>query len=154
VHRVTTSSQHVRSLLPSLPLLEISRTEFDHSRPLYNESKVALLIENRARLLVAPVLLQMMATLPPDWRFRFMGSNESVELVKRSAAIRQQVQAGKLDLTYIPSNLSVKGQEAISNFLTNRWLYETVLAPAEYLLVFQTDSMYDLISCMKKYSVI
>ena len=70
-----------------------------------------------------------------------MGSQESVAFVNKSAAIRRQVKAGKLDLTYIPHNMSVNGQEEISRFLTTLWLYEIVLTPAEYLLVYQTDSM-------------
>jgi hypothetical protein len=69
-----------------------------------------------------------------------MGSEESVAFVNRSAAIRRQVLAGKLDLAYIPQNMSVNGQEEISRFLTTLWLYETVLQPAEWLLVYQTDS--------------
>lgn len=69
-----------------------------------------------------------------------MGSEASVAYLNKSAAIRQQERAGKLDLTYIPKNMSTNGQEEISRFLTNRWLYETVLAPAEWLLIYQTDS--------------
>ncbi|UKZ77356.1 hypothetical protein TrVFT333_005076 [Trichoderma virens FT-333] len=61
--------------------------------------------------------------------------------INRSVAIRHQVAAGKLDLTYIPENMSTGGQEEISQFLTTLWLYEVVLQPAEWLLVFQTDSM-------------
>lgn len=86
-------------------------------------------------------MLHFMSVVPPDWRFRFMGSVESVEHLNRSVAIRNQVIAGKLDLTYIPSNMSVSSQEEISRFLTTLWLYETVLAPAEWLLIFQTDSI-------------
>jgi hypothetical protein len=86
-------------------------------------------------------MLHMMSVVPPDWRFRFMGSVESVHYVNQSYALRNQVQIGKLDLTYIPTNMSVAGQEMISRFLTNRWIYETVLAPAEHLLVYQTDSI-------------
>ncbi len=71
-----------------------------------------------------------------------MGSNESLHLVNQSQAIRHHVGAGKLDLTDIPSNMSVTGQQAISQFLTTLWLYETVLQPAEWLLVYQTDSQY------------
>jgi hypothetical protein len=82
-----------------------------------------------------------MAVVPPDWRFRFMGSEESVEYVNSSRAIRGHVESGKLDLTYIPSNMTTGSQEEISRFLTTLWLYETVLQPAEWLLVFQTDSM-------------
>jgi hypothetical protein len=70
-----------------------------------------------------------------------MGSPLSVASVNRSVAIRHQVTSGKLDLTYIPENMSTNGQEEISQFLTTLWLYEAVLQPAEWLLVFQTDSM-------------
>ncbi|KAL8932128.1 MAG: hypothetical protein Q9211_006510 [Gyalolechia sp. 1 TL-2023] len=81
-----------------------------------------------------------MGVLPSDWRFRFMGSSESVGSIKTSRAIKHQVDAGKLDLTYIPSNMTTGGQEQISRFLTTLWLYERVLQPAEWLLVFQTDT--------------
>ncbi|KAL8845730.1 MAG: hypothetical protein Q9221_009124 [Calogaya cf. arnoldii] len=82
-----------------------------------------------------------MGVVPPDWRFRFMGSPASVKSVKSSKAIQHQVDSGKLDLTYIPRNMTTGGQEKISSFLTTLWLYETVLQPAEWLLVFQTDSI-------------
>lgn len=120
--------------------LEIPDVWLDYHKPLYNETKVALLIENRPDGKLAPMILHMMSVVPPDWKFRFMGSNESVALVNNSAAIQRQVAVGKLDLTYIPSNMSVIGGEAISQFLTTLWLYDTVLQPAEHLLVFQTDS--------------
>jgi len=107
----------------------------------FNISKVGLLIENRPNPILAPLLLHFMSVVPPDWRFRFMGSVQSVASVNSSVAIRHQVDIGKLDLTYIPSNMSTAGQEMISRFLTTLWLYEVVLQPAEWLLVFQTDSM-------------
>ena len=70
-----------------------------------------------------------------------MGSVESVAFVNQSRAIRDAVGMGKLDLTYIPKNMTTGSQEEISRFLTTLWLYEVVLQPAEWLLVFQTDSM-------------
>lgn len=69
-----------------------------------------------------------------------MGSEESVAYINASAAIRYQVSLGRLDLTYIPKNMSVAGQEQISQFLTTLWVYDSLLQPAENLLVFQTDS--------------
>lgn len=86
-------------------------------------------------------MLHFMGVVPPDWRFRFMGSEESVASINSSLAIRNQVATGKLDLTYIPGNMSTGSQEMISRFLTTLWIYETVLQPAEWLLVFQTDSI-------------
>lgn len=122
----------------SVPVPQIT-LEYAHSP--YNHTKVALLIENRPNPILAPMMLHFMSVVPPDWRFRFMGSVESVEFINQSVAIREHVAMGKLDLTYIPANMSTAGQEMISRFLTNLWLYETVLQPAEWLLVFQTDSM-------------
>jgi hypothetical protein len=107
----------------------------------FNESKVALLIENRPFPILAPLMLHFISVVPPDWRFRFMGSVESVEHINKSMAIREHVAAGKLDLTHIPANMTTGSQEEISRFLTNLWLYEVVLQPAEWLLVFQTDSI-------------
>jgi hypothetical protein len=87
-------------------------------------------------------MLHFMAVVPPEWRFRFMGSPESVAFVNKSSAIREMVRIGKLDLTYIPETMvDPKSQEDISKFLTTLELYETILQPAEHLLVFQTDSM-------------
>ncbi|SPO01175.1 uncharacterized protein DNG_03922 [Cephalotrichum gorgonifer] len=124
-------------LAPPVPRISL---EYPHSP--YNASKVALLIENRPNPILAPLMLHFMSVVPPDWRFRFMGSPESVEHINKSVAIREHVAMGKLDLTYIPSNMSTAGQEMISRFLTNLWIYETVLQPAEWLLVFQTDSIF------------
>ncbi|KAK0623415.1 hypothetical protein B0T14DRAFT_427835 [Immersiella caudata] len=125
-----------------LPIPSVS-IEYHYQRQAstFNESKVALLIENRPLALLAPLMLHFISVVPPDWRFRFMGSIESVAKLNQSVSIRHQVAAGKLDLTYIPSNMSVGSQEEISRFLTNLWVYETLLNPAEWLLIFQTDSM-------------
>ncbi|KAF7907256.1 uncharacterized protein EAF01_004843 [Botrytis porri] len=136
------SSIPERPSLPSLPTIPEVTLDYGALAPSqFNQSKVALLIENRVNPIISPLMLHFMSVVPPDWRFRFMGSLESVALMNSSRAIRQHVKSGKLDLTYIPANMSTGSQEEISRFLTNLWLYETVLQPAEWLLVFQTDSM-------------
>ncbi|KAI1844077.1 hypothetical protein JX265_009660 [Neoarthrinium moseri] len=126
--------------VPPIPKVHLAYPEPPPPSP-YNASKVALLVENRPNPILAPLMLHFMSVVPPDWRFRFMGSTESVIHINKSMAIREQVANGKLDLTYIPSNMSTAGQEMISRYMTNLWLYETVLQPAEWLLVFQTDSI-------------
>jgi len=134
----------IASLLLSLPTIKtmnVPQISLEYAHSPYNHSKVALLVENRPNPILAPLMLHFISVVPPDWRFRFMGSVESVKSINQSVAIREQVAAGKLDLTYIPANMSTAGQEMISRYLTNLWLYETVLQPAEWLLVFQTDSI-------------
>ncbi|KAG9246133.1 hypothetical protein BJ878DRAFT_311190 [Calycina marina] len=130
----------MRASLPSVPSVHFTPPPSGPISP-YNVSKVALLIENRPNPILAPLMLHFMSVVPPDWRFRFMGSPESVKAVNASRAVRDAVAIGKLDLTYIPSNMTTGSQEEISRFLTTLWLYEVVLQPAEWLLVFQTDSM-------------
>ncbi|KAL8645456.1 MAG: hypothetical protein Q9210_006695 [Variospora velana] len=138
IHNATPpiTAHTVQKALPSIPF-SVSVT---YPTSPFNESKVAFLVENRPLPMLAPLILHFMGVLPQNWRFRFMGSPESVRSVRTSRAIRHQVDAGKLDLTYIPSNMSTGGQEQISRFLTTLWLYEKVLQPAEWLLVFQTDT--------------
>lgn len=124
-----------------LPSIQVPSVTLSYPRSPFNESKVAFLVENRPLPMLAPLILQFMGVLPSDWRFRFMGSSESIRSIKNSRAIQHQVKAGKLDLTFIPSNMTTGGQEQISRFLTTSWLYEVVLQPAEWLLVFQIDSI-------------
>ncbi|KAK5629794.1 hypothetical protein RRF57_005509 [Xylaria bambusicola] len=129
------SENAVPAASPAIP------SSFSPQNAPFNASKVALLIENRSLPNLAPLLLHFVAVVPPDWRFRFMGSPESVSSLNASHAVRSQVAAGKLDLTFIPTNMSTSGGEMISQFLTNLWVYETLLRPAEWLLVFQSDSI-------------
>jgi hypothetical protein len=132
----------LQTLEVNLPMPKVSlEYHYKQQASKFNESKVALLIENRPKPILAPLMLHFISVVPPDWRFRFMGSVESVEFLNQSMAIREHVAAGKLDLTYIPSNMTTGSQEEISRFLTTLWLYETVLQPAEWLLVFQADSI-------------
>lgn len=138
---VPTTTADLKKTISQIPSISLDYGVAKDRPSIYNETKVALLIENRPNPILSPLLLHFMAVVPPDWRFRFMGSIESVHAVNQSLAIRNMVAIGKLDLTYIPANMSTAGQEMISRFLTNRWLYEQVLQPAENLLVFQTDSM-------------
>ncbi|TAQ88301.1 hypothetical protein B7494_g3393 [Chlorociboria aeruginascens] len=146
LHHALTNARILTILIttPNIPSTsDLPKLKLNYGPPPspYNISKVALLVENRANPILPPLILHFMAVVPPDWRFRFMGSVDSVSLVNSSRAIRSQVAAGKLDLTYIPANMSTGSQEEISRFLTTLWLYEVVLQPAEWLLVFQTDSI-------------
>ncbi|KAJ3567574.1 hypothetical protein NPX13_g6714 [Xylaria arbuscula] len=101
---------------PEAPTLSPSPTmpsSFSPQNAPFNVSKVALLIEDRPLPNLAPLLLQFIAVVPPDWRFRFMGSFESVTSLNASHAVRSQVNAGKLDLTFIPGNMSTSGGEMV-----------------------------------------
>jgi hypothetical protein len=104
-------------------LLSMTMDNIESSQASFNTSKVAILIENRPKAILVPLILHFISVVPADWRFRFMGSDESVALVNASAAIRHQVAIGKLDVSFIPSNMTSGGWWQISKFLTTLWLY-------------------------------
>ncbi|KAG9692443.1 hypothetical protein KCU95_g7228, partial [Aureobasidium melanogenum] len=119
--------------LPAAPAI---RLKYKEASP-FDPRKVALLIENRPSPQLIPLLLHFTAVIPNDWRVRFMGSKESMASVNSSLAVQDQVNIGKMDLTYIPSNMSVAGTEQINSMLCanseqslNDWLdYDYVGAP-------------------------
>lgn len=109
----------------------------------------------------------MISVVPPDWRFVFLGSAESVAFLNNSLPVQMQAQNGKLDLRELPGSFSSKGQEPLSQTLTTlafwQWLggkdtwdwkdpYVDGLREGpggtrerrpqvEWVLVFQTDSI-------------
>ena len=112
----------------------------DWKKSPYDPTKVAFLVDTRPLPLLIPLILHMTSVIPPEWRSHFMGSQEAVASVLESPAIQRQIKVGKLDVTYIPSNMTIRDQEETSRFFTTLSVYETLLQPAEHLLVYQTDS--------------
>ncbi|ETN39204.1 uncharacterized protein HMPREF1541_05427 [Cyphellophora europaea CBS 101466] len=140
----------LRIAAPSTPSIKASWRHYDlptisfqptDTAPIVNASRVALLIEDRVSELVAPTITHFMSVLPRDWKFVFLGSPEAVDHLDTSAVMRRSIQAGQLEAKLIPSNMTVAGREEISQFLTDLWVYEVLLAPAEWLLLYQTDSI-------------
>ncbi|KAK6531338.1 hypothetical protein TWF281_008149 [Arthrobotrys megalospora] len=128
-------------VLPGKITVEIHRPfEEIHIPKPYNDTKLALLIENRPQPHLTPLLLHFMSVVPPEWPFLFMGSNESIAHINRSAPIREYEKNGKLTMQLIPENMTVDNQENLSRTMTNVWFYERLL-PAEWLFIFQTDSI-------------
>ncbi|KAF3929575.1 hypothetical protein ABW19_dt0207273 [Dactylella cylindrospora] len=128
-----------RDIIARVPRLNV---EFPHPpRSPFNETKVALLIEGRAMPHLTPLLLHFMSVVPPDWRFKFFGTEESVNHLNRSRVVKAHVTDGKLDIALLPEGMHLDGQEATSATFTNLTFYRDVLYPAEFLLVFQTDSI-------------
>src|SRR4051812_6331847 len=59
-------------MLGSLPSAQIVEQKSEVLT--FNKTKVALLIEDRPLGQLAPLMLHMMNVVPPDWVFRFYGS--------------------------------------------------------------------------------
>lgn len=125
----------------------------------YNASKVAFLMEDRPIPHLAPLLLHMISVVPPDWRFLFMGSEESIAFLNTSLPVQMHEANGKLDMEQIPENWTVKGQEELSVTMTSTEFWEHIggrsqwdwrnpwldraktRSQVEWMLIFQTDSI-------------
>ncbi|KAH9210057.1 hypothetical protein DL95DRAFT_343646 [Leptodontidium sp. 2 PMI_412] len=107
----------------------------------YDERKLAFLVETRPLPHLPALFAHMTNLVPPEWRFRFMGSPEAIEYMRSSPFIARLEAAGKIIITAIPGNYSVAGRQEISQMFTDPYLYTHHLAPAEHLLVFQPDSI-------------
>jgi hypothetical protein len=103
--------------------------------------RVALLIETRPQPILPAVLSQFISNVPPAWTVRLVGSEEAFSIVMLSASLARHIKSGKLVLTEIPDAYPVDNNEALSATLTNLTFYSEFLKPAEWILIFQTDSM-------------
>jgi hypothetical protein len=117
-----------------IPIKSSSLTTLDPTR-------VALIMETRPQPLLPAVLSQFINNVPPAWIVRFVGSQEAFSVAMSSASITRHVKSGKLVLTEIPDFYPINSSESISTTLTNLTFYSEFLKPAEWILLFQTDSM-------------
>jgi hypothetical protein len=79
-----------------------------------------------------------------------VGSPAAIALISASRGLAHHIQSKKLVLTEIPSKFPITSQETVSATLTSLEFYQEFLAPAEWLLVFQADS---IICSASKYSI-
>jgi hypothetical protein len=114
----------------------------------YSANKTALYIESRPHIRhITPLLLHMMEVTPPEWRFVFLGSEETAARVNTSSPVKRYQEWGKLRVGTIERWASAWGKEDVgidelhSRLLTNSIFYETELKGTEHLLVFHSDSM-------------
>ncbi|PQE15047.1 hypothetical protein CJF31_00007118 [Rutstroemia sp. NJR-2017a BVV2] len=103
-------------------------------------SRVALLLETRPLPHLPALLAHFISVLPQPWVFRFVGSQEANVLIT-SSSLSSHIKTGKLVVDELPSKYDIKTQESISMTLTDLAFYKDFLAPAEWLLMFQSDSI-------------
>jgi hypothetical protein len=98
-------------------------------------------METRPLPFLPALLSHFISVLEPAWTFRFVGSPTAIALIASSRALSHHIKSGKLILTEIPPKYPITSQETISATLTSLEFYKDFLAPAEWLLVFQSDSI-------------
>lgn len=100
----------------------------------YNDSKLALLIDPSPLPHLVPLMLHMMAVVPPDWRFLFIGSQWSIYMVARAPSIQHHLDLGRLQLMQLPEPWAISTDEDRSRLLTDARFYSEFLPGVEWLL--------------------
>lgn len=124
-----------------LPALRVDWHPKVDPKTQFNSSKVALLVEGRPLPHLVPQLLHMISVVPPDWRFKFVGTNKSVMAVSRSFATQYQALNGRLDLITLPKPWKIDSKEDVYRLLTDLRFYDEYLDEVEWMLKFESDSI-------------
>ncbi len=140
--------------MPAVPTTAAAATKAQHTSvsvpvasadkwlaPSLDESRVALIIETRPAVVLPALLTHMIAALPPQWVVKMVGTNESFASVRKSRSLQHHINSTKLLLQELPDVYPMTSQETVSQTLTNITFYRDFLAPAEWILMFQTDSI-------------
>jgi hypothetical protein len=133
--------QKYNDAIEHLPALKVDWHPKVDPKTQFNSSKVAVLIEGRPIPHLVPQLLHMISVLPPDWRFKFIGTNKSVMSVSRSFATQYQALNGKLDLVVVPKPWAIDSKEDVYRLLTDLRFYDEHLSEVEWMLKFESDSI-------------
>jgi hypothetical protein len=99
------------------------------------------MIEPRPLPHLVPHLLHMISVVPPDWRFLFIGSAESVVSVGRAYATQYQQVIGKLDLMVLPEPWNISSKEDVFRTLTDARFYDEFLPDVEWILQYESDAI-------------
>ena len=128
----------VQAKLSEVPSVKVN---FRPPPPQFNQSKVALLVEQRPLGTLVPLINHMSHVIPPDWEILFLGSAGSVKHVNSSSVLQRSLKSSKLRVRRAPVNLKADARENINQMFTNLTFYDNFLPKAEWLLVFHSDSI-------------
>lgn len=109
--------------------------------PALDPKRVALIIETRPAPVLPALLAHMISVLPPQWVVKMVGTNESFAPILSSRTLGYHIKSTKLQLVNLPGHYPMTSQETVSQTLTNITFYRDFMAPAEWILMFQTDSI-------------
>jgi hypothetical protein len=103
-------------------------------------NKAAVIIESRYRSNIIPLILHFNSVLGPSWPILIYTSPESIGGFSSSAALQRYIQQGAIQIRILPQTVLFTNSDSINKFMMSKWLWES-LAPAEHILIFQSDSM-------------
>ncbi|KFX94898.1 hypothetical protein V490_04100 [Pseudogymnoascus sp. VKM F-3557] len=141
-HQGSLQEQLIRTRTPQkIPSTKVEFYPYSDPLTAYDPTKLALLIEGRAKPHLVPQILHMISVVPLEWRFLFIGTNNSVAAVSRSFAIQYQQAAGKLDLMVVPKPWEIKNKEHVWRMLTDARFYTDLLPGVEWIMKYESDSI-------------
>ncbi|KAI0195102.1 hypothetical protein EV127DRAFT_332702 [Xylaria flabelliformis] len=138
---IRTRLSEARQRIPNVKIDWHPQWPEGNPRGRFNASKVALMIEPRPLPHLVPQILHMISVVPPDWRFTFVGTNQSVASVGRSYATKHQQVVGKLDLLVLPAPWEIDSKEKVHRLLTDMRFYDEFFPGVEWLLKYEYDSI-------------
>lgn len=112
----------------------------DPSLTTQNSTKAAVIIETRFRTNLIPLILHFSSVLGPTWPILIYTSAESVGLFSASSALARYLHSGLMQIRILPQTVLFTNSDSVNSFMTKSWLWES-LHPAEFVLIFQSDSM-------------
>ncbi|KAL8779959.1 MAG: hypothetical protein Q9194_001178 [Teloschistes cf. exilis] len=131
----------IRGFLVTVFDLPTIKTDFHPSRTLFEDRKLAMLVEVNPYGHLTALLLHMMAVIPYEWRFIYMGSKESIARLERSLPIMEYKKSKKLKTIEVPAGFDASTNEGMHRMLTHMRFYEEVVDPAEWFLLFRSDTI-------------
>jgi hypothetical protein len=106
-----------------------------------DRTKVATIVETRARSNLVPLILHFANVLGPTWPIHVVGSKENEHLFNSSAVFQRHVAAGQITLTQLDPSKTFANSRDVSAFLASNGDFWQSLAPADHVLLFQADSI-------------
>jgi hypothetical protein len=103
-------------------------------------TKAAVIIETRFRTNLVPLILHFGSVLGPTWPILIYTSAEAVGQFSTSAALARYLRTGIIQVRILPQTTLFTNSDSVNAFMTQKWIWED-LAPAEHILIFQSDSM-------------
>jgi hypothetical protein len=99
---------------------------------------VAAIIENGPLEKIVPLLLHFSSVLGPEWPIILFTSQD---IIPTSSAFHRAIDGLRISVRFLPhSRVHVSNHQARSSTLAKTWFWEQ-LAPAEHVLLFQSDSI-------------
>ncbi|TVY39307.1 hypothetical protein LSUB1_G003618 [Lachnellula subtilissima] len=102
--------------------------------------KAAVVIETRRSAGIVPLVLHFSAVLGNEWPLIIYTSAENFGSFSTSAALLRHQRSGRIVVRPLADGVFFPNWNSVSDFLTTDWLWKD-LAPAEHILLFQTDSI-------------